>query len=111
MTILGTYILVSLAFVSIAMMEFAFIILLNRRTMMKINTQEDKEKAKRKVKKSFRMANTKRKLKANHDKTSKQGGKISVSVPPVHIVDFVAFWIHFSAFLLFNLFYWNTYLE
>ena len=90
MTILGTYILVSLAFVAFAMVEFAFIITLNRRA--KINQNE------RQIAEMYPMQNGARKDDAP-----------CVGAPPIHIIDITAFFMHFVAYLNFNIWYWNQY--
>ena len=90
MTILGTYILVSLAFVAFAMVEFAFIITLHRRTKMHQNEQ--------KVAEMYPINNGARK-----------DDKPCVGAPPIHIIDMTAFFMHFAAYLIFNIWYWKQY--
>ena len=90
MTILGTYILVSLAFVAFAMVEFAFIIMLNRRATMHQHEQ--------KVAEMYPIYNG-----------ACKDGKPCVGVPLIHIIDITAFFLHFVAYLIFNIWYWNQY--
>ena len=88
MTILGTYILVSLAFVAFAMVEFAFIIMLNRRATMHQHEQ--------KVAEMYPIYNG-----------ACKDDKPRVGVPSIPIIDITAFMLHFVAYLIFNIWYWN----
>ena len=88
MTILGTYILVSLAFVAFAMVEFAFIVLLKRRATMHQNEQKVVD------------------VNPMHNGVRKDG-KPCLGAPPIHIIDVTAFFMHFVAYLIFNIWYWN----
>ena len=108
MTILGTYILVSLGFVAIAMIEFAFILLLNRRAMVKVNAEghEDLMKSSRK---NVNFFGSKSKLNSILNGIWNDFEKPHVSAPKSHILDLVAFSLHFVSFLIFNTFYWNKY--
>ena len=89
MTILGTYILVSLAFVALAMVEFAIIIMVKRRAPLHQNEQKVAE------------------MNPMHNEARKDG-KPCLGTPPIHIIDIAAFFMHFAAFLIFNISYWNV---
>ena len=106
MTILGTYILVSFAFVAFAMVEFAFVIMLNRKLTMNQNEPKVVEMNKKKRKTQFRTSNFKGKVNPTRNKVRKDG-KQCMGVPPIHIIDLTAFFMHFVAFLIFNIWYWN----
>ena len=108
MTILGTYILVSLAFVAFAMVEFAFIIMLNRKVTTKQNEQKVVELHNDKRKKQLRTSKYKVKVQPTRNEARKDG-KSCVRVPPIHIIDLTAFFLHFVAFLIFNICYVNKY--
>ena len=108
MTILGIYILVSLGFVALAMAEFAFILLLNRR--MSVSTNANKDLGIRKKEKKGYPAKMRSKVKVNTNmnKAPKSVANQGVQIPPSHIIDVAAFCVHFVAFLVFNVMYWGT---
>ena len=105
MTILGTYILVSLGFVAVAMIEFAVILLLNRKTTPAIS----QEKGLDRTKNDLKMFQSKTKINTILDENIKNTKKQNGAVPPVHVLDLIAFCVHSSAYLIFNTLYWNEY--
>ena len=103
MTILGTYILVSLGFVSVAMIEFAVILLLNRKTTPVIS----QEKGLDRTKNDLKMFHSKTKIDTILGGNIKNTKKQNIAIPPVHVLDLIAFCVHSSAYLIFNTLYWN----
>ena len=101
---LGIYLLVCLGFVVAAVLEFALIILIKRRASLKINL---KDKEVRKVKE---MRNHKKICPASKN-TDQEATKPKFYVPPIHVIDVVSFWVHFSSFLIFNIIYWHNNLD
>ena len=83
------------------MLEFAFVILLNHYT----NSKKDLGKDVAKDKNYAKGCNTKAMYllnKLNHEKKATKN-----ITPPNHIIDFIAFWVHFVSFLMFNMIYWS----
>ena len=105
MTILGTYILVSLGFVAVAMIEFAVILLLTRKTTPTIR----QEKGLDRTKNNLTMLQSKTKINTILDGNIKNTKKPNVAIPPVHVLDLIAFCVHSSAYLIFNTLYWNDF--
>ena len=108
MTILGTYILVSLGFVAITMIEFAFILLLKRRVSLENIAGEDLGLTKSKKMLSMLKVKTKTypTLIDNFEEKGKQ--KAFATPSKSNLLDLVAFCLHSSAFLIFNALYWNN---
>ena len=107
MTILGIYILVSLGFVALAMAEFAFMLLLNRRMSLSTNAKTNMGIRKKGSKGCLAKMKSKVQVKSNISHL-KSVVEQRVQIPPAHIIDLVAFWVHFIAFLVFNLMYWGA---
>ena len=105
MTILGTYILVSLGFVAIAMIEFAFILLLKRRVNLEKSAEEGLSLTR--SKKMLSMLKVKTKTYPTLIDNFEEKGKQKPFVTPINLLDLVAFCLHSSAFLIFNALYWN----
>ena len=93
-----------LGFVVVAMLEFALIILINRRATIQRNSQ-DKFISERKSAKSISSI-TKNWPHGIMDK--KEEKEIKFVVPPIHVIDFIFFWVHLSSFLIFNIIYWSS---
>ena len=106
MTILGTYILVSLGFVAIAIIEFAFILLLKRRGSSEKIAEEDLGLTKNK--KMLSMLKVKTKTYPTLIDNIEEKGKQKTFATPINLLDLVAFCLHSSAFLIFNALYWNN---
>ena len=109
MNILGMYILVSLGFVAGAMIEFAFVILLNRRTMLKMNDKQDSNRVEKNSKKQRITLKLKTKVTAINNVNLKDGSKTQASALPLHKLDLIAFCAHSAAYVVFNTWYWNKY--
>ena len=111
MTILGMYILVSLGFVAIALIEFAFILFLKRRTEFIHDAPKDLNLAQTKNKKNMRMLTSKVVASTVCREVQKNDPQRDLAVSKVHVIDMVAICVHFVAFLMFNIYYWNKYLN
>jgi len=104
LNILGEYLLVSLGFVVAAMAEFALVILLNRRSKLKTDATDLKNSHEEK---NSEITHVSRFCPDTEMKKPMKQGKISEwNMPSIYVVDFIAFWLHFSAFLLYNVVYW-----
>ena len=97
-----------LGFVVVAMFEFALVILFNRREAAKRSFQDDRNNKERKPAKKLRF---KMKIQPTLRKANSENMEIKSIIVSAHVIDFVSFWIHFSAFLIFNIIYWNDNLE
>ena len=103
MNILGEYVLVSLGFVLGAMIEFAFINYFNRMTDEKLKQNGDSSDTikKRTKKKPLKLSKLRSKI-----------GPINVTkiqMNPIKLtnkMELIAFFLHFSSFLFYNVFYW-----
>ena len=104
LNILGEYLLVSLGFVVAAMAEFALVILLNRRSKLKTDSTDPKNSTE--VKNSGIIHVSRFCPDTEMKKPMKLGKKSQWNMPSIYVVDFIAFWLHFSAFLLYNTVYW-----
>ena len=109
MNILGMYILVSLGFVACAMIEFAFVLLLNRRAMLKMNDKQDSSRVENNSKKHLKKLKLKTKVIAIHNGNLKGGCKTQASTLPLHKFDLIAFCAHSAAYVIFNTWYWKEY--
>ena len=107
MTILGIYILVSLGFVAIALVEFAIILFLKRRTEFINDAAKDLDLVQTKNMKKMRM----RTSKVVCREVQKNDPQLNLTALKVHVSDMVAICVHFVAFLMFNIYYWNKYLD
>ena len=92
-----------LGFVVIAMLEFALIILINRRATIQKNSKNDTTRER----KSAKSMNSVTKVRPFSTLEKKQEKEIKFVVPPIHVIDLVFFWVHLSSFLIFNIIYWN----
>ena len=93
-----------LGFVVVAMLEFAFIILINRRATIKKNSIDNFISER----KSAKSMNSITKNWPNSIIEKKEEKEIRFAVPPIHVIDFGFFWVHLSSFLIFNIIYWNS---
>ena len=107
MTILGTYILVSLGFVAIAMIEFAFILLLKRRVNLEKNAEDDLCLTRNN--KMMSMLKVQTKTYPTLIENFEENGKRPAFATPINLLDLVAFCLHSAAFLIFNALYWNNF--
>ena len=101
---IGKYLLGCLGFVVVAMLEFALIILINRRATIKKNSKDNFISER----KSAKSMNSITKNWPNSIMEKKEEKEIRFAVPPIHVIDFVFFWVHLSSFLIFNIIYWNS---
>ena len=126
---LGIYLLVCLAFVVCALAEFAMVIIFHQRSNLKaagtITTEEKKNRIKDNrsevpLKNKLKQATTAWEIDTSIMKpcpeedyhVSKWITKIrrEISIIPLNgVIDFIAIWIHFFLFVLFNCAYWITY--
>ena len=121
--------MVSLVFVVFALIEFALILVLNRRQAIKSNSGQSGTTPKKEngipltAEKLFRrvapltVVEEKENVRletanaiADGSRMTTELGKSVFVIPPIHVIDFIAFWVHFSCFMLFNLIYSFYYL-
>ena len=121
MDMLGEYIFVCLVFVVLALLEFAFIIILNRNADAK-TTYENKEINLLKIENDSRLRKhdvaiidfPKELTKESYlsygnqerTKTKKGGSKRMSSIHSIHIIDLTASFVFPLAFLVYNCIYW-----
>ena len=126
---LGLYLLVCLAFVIFALVEFAIAIILHRRkesnAVSDIATKSSNSEKKNKSKLLSQITKDSHEAKewssdASIRKTSGEenkqnniwvgelGTKLSI-VPSTNMIDFMAIWIYLAIFILFNCIYWGGY--
>ena len=99
--------MVSLGFVIFAMIEFALVLLLNRRSATKTSA-EDKQKLFRKNDVvDIKIMNPKARIQPFQKKITTQDEGFKFVMPPTHVVDIVAFWFHLLSFVFYNVIYWN----
>ena len=100
MNILGEYVLVSLGFVLGAMIEFAFIDYFNRMKDKKSKINGDTYDAikKKTKKKNLKLAKLRSKIGPMNKKESQK--KLT------NKMELIAFFLHFSSFVFYNVFYW-----
>ena len=125
---LGLYLLVCLAFVIFALVEFAITILLSQRSHSKdtIKTETNSKSNRSKKRVSGMSQITKFESMGTIcqpstptisacgqyqflDRVVNRMQKWSMLFQPTQVLDFIAAWIHLFLFLLFNCIYWNTY--
>ena len=77
---------------------------------MSLNTNAKKDLGSRKKEEKgyFVKMKSKVKVKTNINRHLKSVAKQGVQTPPTHIIDLVAFCVHFVAFVVFNVMYWRT---
>ena len=97
--------MVSLAFVVVAMLEFACIILISRKGALKSITE--KEIAKKNKDKKAMALKTKKNIHPSSNKAKKEKSGAKLIIPPSHVIDSVAFCVHFLSFLIYNIIYWT----
>ena len=116
---LGVYLLGSLVFVVLALLEFAFIVLLNR--MPKIVNKNVHDGTTEKGR--YVIAERLRRRKIDGEKNSsgnrlRKGEerlqlwnrfKVIFNMPPIHVVDLITFCLYIFLFISFNAVYWMTY--
>ena len=122
--------MVSLGFVVCALIEFAFILLLNRRVTKKKNTLKYEQMSKTNNTNNLSIVTPSRRVAPlaiveekermhlkivkemqHRKKLMKEIDRSFCSVPSVHVVDFVAFWVHLFFFSLYNCIYWSENLD
>ena len=106
MTILKEYMLASLGFVLGAMIEFAFINCYNRMVEMKKIIRVDMPQlnnTKRKVRRFAELAPKIEPMK-NEDELPFSGMRLFLS--SINKAEMIAFFMHFSSFVLYNIVYW-----
>ena len=109
MTILGIYILVSLGFVAIALVEFAIILFLKRRAEFINDAPKDLNLNQKKNKKKMKMLKSKVVDSEICKEVRKNNPQLNLAASKAHVIDMVAICVHFVAFLMFNIYYWNWY--
>ena len=82
------------------MLEFALVILINRRAALKSKSDEMKDKKND----TSRMIETK--VRPAFENVKKEKKQTEWAIPSTHTIDFVSFCLHFSGFLIFNAIYW-----
>ena len=90
---LGIYLICSLVFVVGALLEFGVVVLLSRTNL--------------KIRKNVRSATIEA---VNEDMTIQPKKNCMVSIPPLHAIDLIAFWLFLFLYLLFNCIYWAHYI-
>ena len=100
---MGLYLLVCLAFVICALVEFAIAIILHRRKEWKnrsdlIGNQTSQERSKKNIAKNQVDTRAWAELRTN-----------GPNVPSTDTIDFMSIWIYLVIFFLFNCIYWNSY--
>ena len=88
------------------MIEFAIIVLLSQRITMKNNSKKNLGKKNKNTKKTIVDSNTKVIL--GWEKMKIENKRFKLMIPPIHVIDFAAFWVHFLSFLVFNIMYWSN---
>ena len=111
MTILGTYILVSLGFVACAIIEFAFVLMLKRRNQSEMTIKEDIDLVKTKGQKHLKLFPPRSKINGILNVSNNEACKENAKASSVNRFDLAAFCLHLAAFLMFNAMYWNKYLK
>ena len=104
LNVLGEYLLVSLGFVVAAIVEFALVILLNRRAKLTLDTKGNNSSPRKDCTETLHVCQLRGKIWPKH--LTNSNGKSILKMPSVYVVDFVAFWAHLSSFLLYNIIYW-----
>ena len=90
----------------VAMLEFACIILISRKNTLKNSPEKDfvkKSKAKKLV-----MIKFNRNVHPTWIKEKKEKKEMKFTAPPNHVIDSVAFCVHFLSFLVYNIIYWSN---
>ena len=124
---LGFYLLISIGFVVFALIEFAVIVVIHRRSTKKGTLSKIKQDQGSNNKISFKRPNDEfsltplslnirgsAKIIDSNEETNpmiEESGKCTLSISSIQAIDLGAFIFHFTAFLLFNFLYWNKYLE
>ena len=106
LNILGEYLLVSLGFVVATIAEFALVVLLNRKE--KLN-HDNKNLTNSNEKKDYGLVRVFKIREIDESKNidlMNSTEKPQWKRPSIYVVDFVAFWIHLSSFILYNMIYW-----
>ena len=111
MTILGMYILVSLGFVAIALVEFAIILFFKRKTEFTNDAPKDLDLTQKANKKKMRMLKSKVVASKLCNEVRKHDSQLNATLSKVDVIDMVAICVHFVAFFMFNVYYWNEYLK
>ena len=119
MNALGLYLLVSLVFVILALVEFAFVALLSRVANPDENKIHD-DKTDKKTNEDIEKAVPK-------EAPNRQGSFVNVwmkelekvqyqkkfkpfsNMPPIHVVDVISFFLFTFLFVVFNIIYWISY--
>ena len=115
---LGVYLLSSLVFVVAALLEFAFVVLLNRKPRPVGNSLDDGNPGEcvmnsgwgrgRKI--ASKESSTIKILEAiNKQIHDKKYVKPMPNGPPAHVVDLISFCVYIFSFIVFNVIYWVCY--
>ena len=111
---LGVYLLCSLAFLVCALIEFGFVVLLSRapstfrKNAMRTTTSTYNPLAKE----GLRRRNvTKIDEALTEPVETREKEKCIFSIPPIHVVDIISFWVFLFSYLIFNCIYWLHYLS
>ena len=117
------YLLCSLGFVVVALVEFAVIILIGRASEASSNKVECTTISKEKLRRRNVLKNTQKKIisvkptsgirnKIVDDKSqvlARKAGGNGYGNHSLNAIDFISFWLFVTLFALFNLAYWNLY--
>ena len=129
MDMLGEYILFCLVFVVLAILEFALVIMLNRRTNLKktqkkvkLRLLREKNNAKSQkhgvAKIAFLEDHSRETWLSNTNQNSvkgterdNRGMEFIPSISPIHVIDLTAAFVFSLAFVIYNCFYWSRDLD
>ena len=89
------------------MLEFALIILIKRGETFKNTTVNLKEEKKE----STLVMPFKINIQSPTKEKTKDRKEAKYAFSLIHVIDFISFWIHILAFLIFNIIYWNKNLD
>ena len=107
MNILGQYLLVSLGFVVVAVIEFALVDHLNRIVDLKRKSENEKKQTKQTKDAILTIAKLNTKVKPSQKYEVKKKSTFMLVISSIRLFDFIAFLLHFLAFVAFNIVYWN----
>ena len=113
---MGIYLLCCLGFVIFALIEFAITLLLHQKkdSNLKSETKSDKNAKRRNscvISQNIKVKPTATELKLATPgaKPVESAGKMVSSFSITNVIDFMAVWIYFILFLVFNYIYWKSY--
>ena len=106
MNILKEYMLASLGFVLGAMIEFAFINYYNRMAEMKKKIPVDMPQLNNKKRKKRRFAKLAPKIEPMKNEEEKPLSGMRLFLSSINKAEMIAFFMHFSSFVLYNMVYW-----